>query len=1062
MLASFPENANRLRRSKSVSTVNPNQRSNIPDHVNPWVAQQQALLAATTAYERAHAGVTPTRLTTTTASTALPRTMSNISRRSEGSHLAKRGSTLRYSLEEHPRAHLARRNTVQSSTSNGNLMSGGLPPQIMSHVPSASGPNLRGKMSLTSLATPTRSIASEPVRTGLRKARSMFYASSRQTTDNNEDTCSMTLIDPTLANDTPQKLTALPPFPSHSVIPVQSRPYSATQRYQLDGARSAGRDRSSGIFTPFKKLQSISSRKSSRTEAGSVSFNSVRSTATTPGQEIVQSQPLQHKKSRSLSGNFKDKIMKVFRRTPTITQQEMPAQQVGASRNYYYNSKTTDDTSNVLGDGSRSSRSSLHPSRPGTPPVPRDPSFPHLAMRQGSGSSEGTSSSRSKSRVTSWTDSTAGHAALNDPKRLSIIHEVSRPSIAMPVPTRPTTLLARSVLESELEDDSSSYKRPYPVEPRRVYSALMKEMARKEIEVLEVSKLEFDKDGNPVTSALDSLPSQQHRRSMESGRNEANRMTIRTVSPDEPVSLSRASSVRGRISVPPFDLTDVREESSGDEFPTKPADGCSLYAQSHRNSSSVGRLQRSQRANPPSAEQRAARAERASHRWKSPLDDGHRSLERASNEKVLMASSNSFLDRGQEPTEDCRAVSIDGDGDDFGTPKATHVTYDDSIADGIVLPKSRTPARCVSPSIYSQHTNSQHSFVNMDSVTNLPYAVPKEGAGSAVIITSHPVSCWTIGTPTPTGKRVSHSARSSRDWKAWLSKEVAELEQLASAELAINELDLKQQGHRRERTQISEDDEQSVTSVAPSCMPRLARPRLESRPGSRISSRMNDRFPMIETSRRGSSQSVATLRSVRKKSPSAVTPESISASTTELTKENAPVKRSVSPFPRISRLAARSPRSVGGCMSSGHDTQSATAIPNTPVTPATPSPARARKLGRRISKAKSALEMHAQYSSPDLLRNKMIRKQAGCSPQFEGDTLRMIIEGPYQHAKTPSPLKRVENSPMVSKFSEIGLDDTASVRSHGSSATPGHRLADMFLRQRKSGEVIDDDSVAFL
>lgn len=107
----------------------------------------------------------------------------------------------------------------------------------------------------------------------------------------------------------------------------------------------------------------------------------------------------------------------------------------------------------------------------------------------------------------------------------------------------------------------------------------------------------------------------------------------------------------------------------------------------------------------------------------------------------------------------------------------------------------------MSPSVYSRNTDGVSIFPN-DSVISFgnPYDLDRtHQGGSAVILTSQSVRSYVIGTPSP--KR-SSSARSSRDWKAWLSHEVSGIEAASQEDITIQQkYATPSEKHRRNATQ---------------------------------------------------------------------------------------------------------------------------------------------------------------------------------------------------------------------------------------------------------------------
>jgi hypothetical protein len=100
-------------------------------------------------------------------------------------------------------------------------------------------------------------------------------------------------------------------------------------------------------------------------------------------------------------------------------------------------------------------------------------------------------------------------------------------------------------------------------------------------------------------------------------------------------------------------------------------------------------------------------------------------------------------------------------------------------------PPSRIVMSPLSPSVYSRDTDGL-SIVPNDSVVSLSNSHHREqpAGGSAIILNSHSVRSYVIGTPSPDR---SQSTRTSRDWKAWLSHEISGIETPSKEELKISE-----------------------------------------------------------------------------------------------------------------------------------------------------------------------------------------------------------------------------------------------------------------------------------
>jgi hypothetical protein len=134
-----------------------------------------------------------------------------------------------------------------------------------------------------------------------------------------------------------------------------------------------------------------------------------------------------------------------------------------------------------------------------------------------------------------------------------------------------------------------------------------------------------------------------------------------------------------------------------------------------------------------------------------------------------------------------------------------------------VSPPPRPIMSPLSPSVYSRNTDGISILPN-DSV--MSFKGPDElerhhNGGSALILTSQSVRSYVVGS----SPCRSDSARSSRDWKTWLSHEVSSMEFTSQEDLRIDEQYLTPSGkHRRESTRTScTEDEDTTVILRPSC-----------------------------------------------------------------------------------------------------------------------------------------------------------------------------------------------------------------------------------------------------
>ena len=218
----------------------------------------------------------------------------------------------------------------------------------------------------------------------------------------------------------------------------------------------------------------------------------------------------------------------------------------------------------------------------------------------------------------------------------------------------------------------------------------------------------------------------------------------------------------------------------------------------------------------PTIEQIEQRVQRSKGRWKTPLEETHMPFfPRSVNRKFATVNIASTTVSRQTSGEQVAAEQ---------SKVANEMVVGESQYPS--LPTSPEPPRPrprplfspLSPSVYSRNTDGVSILLN-DSVMSFDGTNDDDEAGSAIIITSHAVKRHFIGTPSP--RRRTESARSSRDWKAWLSHEVMELENLPQEDIAIHERYGTPGGHCREFTQISEEDTASMCKAIENPTPQL-------------------------------------------------------------------------------------------------------------------------------------------------------------------------------------------------------------------------------------------------
>ncbi|CAO2654048.1 Nn.00g107810.m01.CDS01 [Neocucurbitaria sp. VM-36] len=889
----------RLRRSKSTSTVHRHPPP-ILQPLDPDVAQQHALAAATAAFARAQVHDNADRKSK--RSSEISRSKSNASRKSltsQGSHFPPRPSSFRSSQPQKTVQMTSTQRQSQASTINTEQFppfyatpssdKPSLVPRFLSAQPSITfSENARpGSQPKSFRQSAASSITSQQIR----KARSMYYASSIQTGSPIARPPAKFLMTPPPTSVSPaiSTLPALPPTrtPGPSPLADFRIPVHVTADESIDNARDKYlqsfqektiKHKPSMFLAPFKKRQDKAKEKGKRITSGIASVP--MSKHQTPEDSFVDTSLtdfLPHpepKEKRSFSGSLKSKFKRVFRRTSNKSP-NLPVQQIDASRDYFNTTHlsppTVDDTYAIPSPDEET----LQRVRSRAPFVEgARPTFLRSSSHSSSnGSARSSKSNRSlhsevnavnvsASRVTSWgTSSTGDTLTQRAIKRLTVIHEAKdsigseTEHLASLVPKRkPIPLPPLAAFRDPLPMENSTEDYLTPVDPKRVFSALMREIGASnsvraphdsaertpggESDVFESSETKelhyqardlhssASRDFRPSTGSDQRPPSRrppsaaaksvQSKTSTIKSFGRALRSTIRTVTPAEEHSsphYERMGSVRGVVRIP---RDDVNTPSSTD---TIDSGGSDVHNQ--KNMSSGVKVVTSERhpthgddspqAFTPSATQIEQRVVKAEDRWKTPLDEAEtlqfpRETNRTYNVtnfarqiipcETLRDSANHV---GQLPSD-----SHEPSGQDL--PKLPASPTSPS-------PNPRTVMSPMSPSVYSRNTDGISIFPNDSfvSCSGLNDSETIHNGGSAVILTSQSVRSYVIGTPSP---RHPDYTRTSRDWKAWLSHEISGMESASQEDLMIHERDLTPSGkHRRDSKRTSHTEHGDTTVI---------------------------------------------------------------------------------------------------------------------------------------------------------------------------------------------------------------------------------------------------------
>ncbi|KAK8155208.1 hypothetical protein BKA80DRAFT_313246 [Phyllosticta citrichinensis] len=875
----------RLRHAKSSSSTYSKGWPASPtrvDQMDPFIVREQATAAAVQAYERACA-MEHARIREEQRSLELCRNRSNTSRRShggsQGSHFPARASSLRQAGE----SSATRRRTSPklrrvSDESQPQLIMEQPPPRytlVRDPPPPAPHLSLAPDIRLpVSPASPSRAAPSvpsvayantpaTPAPKEVRKSRSMYnsWSIGLGTPRDRRHDVSMDLRRSTSHRVIENQPPAKSGFSPNSVSPEKFGKASveevnaARDKYLQDYHKGRKlKTRPSFILTPFKKRQD-------KEKQHSVLPTPKECASPPPDATPKAVSPVEgttkHEKERSFSNSFRNKFKRVFRKTSNPKASNLPVQQIDASRSYYGDSFSTSQrevSATTERVGSMSDDSQRVPSHQRT----ASGASLSLSHRSSAGGSDGDVS---KSRVTSWSNSSApGSVTSRDPGRLSMIPENG------PGTTKKrsgSSILGRSPFRRPLHASPQAASKE--LDTFDVYSALKSRLEKAGLDSNIDPDLHHPEKAASSKNERDTLPSQSRMSSTASRLSRATKATIRAVTPERGFR-SRSKERNDVASVPTYD------ESLGIPKPKKCHEPEASDPTAEVPELTVPRTrhpQRAVKASLPTQEQIMKRKHLADSRWKTQLEQGQASGH-LDNSGVTSAGENPYeLTRLNQPPSPSKTIP---------TPPRKSSKRPFEAAELL-------RASIVSPSVYSRDSagNSPVRKASTATINGPP--------GIAVIVSSHSAKSYTLGSSPDRSRagNIERSAQSSRDWKDWLSREVADFES-DDVDVSMSEEWLLKPaaGHRREHAQISEDDEDAV--VAPASQRHASSPNLRSTvvgPASRSASKsdmrmskgatsfpdldlstqqprqrprlakssstlMNDRFPMLRTRRNGS------------------------------------------------------------------------------------------------------------------------------------------------------------------------------------------------------------------
>ena len=435
-----------------------------------------------------------------------------------------------------------------------------------------------------------------------------------------------------------------------------------------------------------------------------------------------------------------------------------------------------------------------------------------LSVNNPSGTSVDGESAADRSRVTSWTNSTTAGTTSTRANTAStsvadengrIICDRTHPALR-----KKSSFFGRAVVNRLRKPSRADLKSSK--ESQALFTALRDRMMPQDENP--TSEESASNAASRTSSALSTLPSQKRAASLAPSIN-GKPLTIRTVSPDSNSFQIKAMSPLVEAS-PEHDSVQDRAD---EQTPTANHYG------SKRKSVAL-------QAEPPSPERIARRVQQTQTRWKGALH----ATSAASDGKTTSAYDD---DSPYDFPSLCHNPYAGQETDTGGLPKHTRVS----------APAAVTREDLLSPSIYSRATDGAS-----------PHLVTPEQNGTRITVTSREIKRYDIS---PTKKHTSAAQppiHASGDWRKWLSDEMTSL----TGQGEVGSLDVPQNPGSsittstaeltgRNRAATNGSGSQRRDSDTPSSGP-IPKKRGRPRANSRRSSYMNERYPMMESSENSS------------------------------------------------------------------------------------------------------------------------------------------------------------------------------------------------------------------
>lgn len=829
MLSRSNSNAGeRLRRAKSMSSTH----SPVSGQQRPGTTRLQAELAAVEAYERARQADQLSPLASRPRSN---RRRSQISGKSEGSHFEearRRSASQSDNIRPRPSCASSVARNRQSLPSQIRLENSGEEKVITRRRSVIPPEHVTNGDRTASISTARQSRQRQPVANdGSPAPRYSQCVKDQQATLQLSELGNEVAVD----NDAPAP--APPPAPAPRSPPRPARPCVretqtdedirniATHAYLEDLEQKRVRERKSFIFNSFQKRRATGSNYD--TSLPPFNYANDGGAAPIPPHPVgIAPRIIADHKSRHFSSSLRTRLRNAFRKTSRNTS-GIPPQQVEA-KEFHFTVKNYDVSDEH--DGPFDVTDPFMTIAAEEPRMP--PSVPHPRPQSKVST---TKDGSAKSRVTSWTNSTVAaissirtstgpfHAKAQEPtpERAGSVRSLRKKSSFLAGPIR-NKLRRASKADLKGSEESSG-----------LYSALQKRIrSSKSVDPIHEPLISAPLEAiavvesTPIPNSRASLPSQQHWNNEDSRSEWAS--TNRTITPDPAAYGIDVPSPVHEVTSPASSHDDV--------------DATVLHHVVHDSggsSAQSGLKRRSAvKARPPSQDALARRMERASNRWKSPLDELSPTAPRTT---ARMSEDNPYELRSFSQT--IKQVTPAS-----GLPHHRK-------AGNHLSPRSDV----ISPSVYSRAT---------DDASPRPDSPEVYEPTTTITITGHEVRRYSISPLKRIDDKESRG-HGSGSWRKWLSDEMNTTLGSSEKPIRLPHSAFTNAPPERQDSGVSSltavpGHKRSVASITAELRPVSPLSfHSDDRPGSRASSQvsgMNGPYPVIDPSRNASLHSVATSR----------------------------------------------------------------------------------------------------------------------------------------------------------------------------------------------------------